>query len=71
MRRLLVCLLVACMLLAASACSNSNTAAADRGELYSLALDAMMPEDEGLNSGMLFIAIDMSTFAGVEGTWIS
>ncbi|PWW06562.1 hypothetical protein DFQ01_103466 [Paenibacillus cellulosilyticus] len=69
MRRLLAGVLVVCMLLAAAACSNAsnaNTRAADRGELYSLALDAMMPEDEGMNSGMKYIAIDMSMLVGLD-----
>lgn len=66
MRRLFAGVLVACMLLTAAACSNSNTVEVDRGELYSLALDAMMPQDEGLNSGMTYIAIDMSNFEGLD-----
>lgn len=40
----------------------------DMGELYSLALDAYMPIDEGLNGGMKYIAIDMSNFKELDDT---
>ncbi|WP_206098596.1 peptide ABC transporter substrate-binding protein [Paenibacillus montanisoli] len=38
----------------------------DLGEVYSLALDAYMPVDEGLNSGMAYIAIDMSNLKDID-----
>ncbi|GMK37018.1 hypothetical protein PCCS19_00710 [Paenibacillus sp. CCS19] len=66
MRRLFIGMVIACMLFAAAACSNGSAAQPDRGELYSLTLDAMMPEDEGLNSGMTYIAIDMRNFEGLD-----
>ncbi|AKG34408.1 hypothetical protein [Paenibacillus durus] len=50
-----------------TACTNTNHAK-DMGELYSLALDAYMPIDQGLNSGMKFIAIDMSNFKDIDET---
>ncbi|WP_164779594.1 YobA family protein [Paenibacillus kobensis] len=40
----------------------------DMGGLYSLALDAFMPIDEGLNSGMEYIAVDMSNFEHIDDT---
>jgi hypothetical protein len=38
------------------------------GELYSLALDAYMPIDDGLNGDMKYIAIDMSNFKDLDET---
>jgi hypothetical protein len=51
----------------ATACSNTKPSK-DIGELYSLALDAFMPIDEGLNGGMKYIAIDMSNFKDLDDT---
>ncbi|MBP3966056.1 peptide ABC transporter substrate-binding protein [Paenibacillus lignilyticus] len=67
-RKMMWVLLCAVMLLL-SACgekSEGKAAAADLGELYSLALDAYMPVDEGLNSGMKYIAIDMSNLKDLD-----
>lgn len=36
------------------------------GEIYSVALDSIMEQDEALSSGMKFIAIDMSNFEEVD-----
>ncbi|TFE25200.1 peptide ABC transporter substrate-binding protein [Cohnella luojiensis] len=49
----------------ATACSNTMPTK-DIGKLYSLALDAYMPIDEGLNGGMKYIAIDMSNFKDLD-----
>jgi hypothetical protein len=51
----------------ATGCSNTMPKT-DIGELYSLALDAYMPIDEGLNGGMKYIAIDMSNFIVLDDT---
>ncbi|QWU13295.1 hypothetical protein SAMN04487895_11838 [Paenibacillus sophorae] len=59
-------LVLLCVMLT-TACTNTNHAK-DMGELYSLALDAYMPIDEGLNGGMKFIAIDMSNFKDIDET---
>ncbi|MFF2089251.1 peptide ABC transporter substrate-binding protein [Paenibacillus sp. NPDC058174] len=56
-------LVLLCVILI-TACSSANPTK-DMGELYSLALDAYMPIDEGLNEGMQYIAIDMSNFKDV------
>jgi hypothetical protein len=54
-------------LLSVTACSNTKPSK-DIGELYSLALDAYIPIDEGLNGGMKYIAIDMSNFKDLDDT---
>lgn len=59
-------LLFICVILT-TACSNSNPTK-DMGQLYSLALDAYMPIDEGLNGSMEYIAIDMSNFEDIDET---
>lgn len=59
-------LVLLCVMLS-TACSNSNPTK-DMGELYSLALDAYMPIDEGLNGGIEYIAIDMSNFEDIDET---
>lgn len=56
--------LILCILLTA-ACSSTNPSK-NMGELYSLALDAFMPIEEGLNSNMKFIAIDMSNLKSIN-----
>jgi hypothetical protein len=61
--RLFVLFLLAALLL--SACSGAN-ANRDMAEIYSLALDAYMPLDSGLNHDMEYIAIDMSNFENVD-----
>lgn len=45
-----------------SACNNNANPKEDLGEIYSVALNAIMEEDEALSSEMEFIAIDMSNF---------
>lgn len=62
--RLLLCFALLCSMFA-TACSNSGPTK-DMGEIYSLALDALMPMDEGLNGDMQFIAIDMSNFINLN-----
>ncbi|WP_339323436.1 peptide ABC transporter substrate-binding protein [Paenibacillus sp. FSL W8-0194] len=64
-KKLFLGLALLCVLL--TACSDSNTSK-DMGELYSLALDAYMPIDEGLNGGMKYIAIDMSNLNDIDET---
>ncbi|OMF37848.1 hypothetical protein BK133_04780 [Paenibacillus sp. FSL H8-0548] len=59
-KKLCLGIILLCVILS-TACS-STVPAKDMGELYSLALDAYMPIDDGLNSGMKYIAIDMSNF---------
>jgi hypothetical protein len=48
-------------------CSSANPSK-DMGELYSLALDAYMPMDEGLNGDMKYIAIDMNNLKDIDET---
>jgi hypothetical protein len=48
--------------------ANDSELKKDMGELYSLALDAYIPIDEGLNGGMEYIAIDMSNFKDLDDT---
>lgn len=38
----------------------------DMGEIYTIALDSTMTADDGLNSGMEYIAIDMSRMEGLK-----
>ncbi|CAM3273104.1 peptide ABC transporter substrate-binding protein [Paenibacillus lupini] len=64
--KFLLCLTLLCLMLV-TACTNSKPTK-DMGELYSLALDAYMPIDEGLNGNMKYIAIDMSTFKDLDDT---
>lgn len=64
-KKLFLGLALLCVLL--TACSDSNPSK-DMGELYSLALDAYMPIDEGLNGGMKYIAIDMSNLNDIDET---
>jgi len=49
-----------------SACNTSIEPKEHLGEIYSVALDALMQQSEALNRGMEFIAIDMSNFEGVD-----
>ncbi|GIO32087.1 MULTISPECIES: peptide ABC transporter substrate-binding protein [Paenibacillus] len=64
-KKLFLGLILLCAL--TTACSNANPSK-DMGELYSLALDAYMPIDEGLNGGMKYIAIDMSNLNDMDET---
>ncbi|TCM87926.1 hypothetical protein EV294_1166 [Paenibacillus sp. BK033] len=64
--KLFLCLTLLHVLFA-TACSNTKPTK-NMGELYSLALDAYMPIDEGLNGNMKYIAIDMSNFNDVDDT---
>ena len=48
------------------ACNNSVEPKDHLGEIYSIALDALMDQSEALNRGMEFIAIDMSNFKDVD-----
>ncbi|WP_053372541.1 hypothetical protein [Paenibacillus sp. FJAT-27812] len=64
--KLSLCLALFCIMLA-TACSNTKSTK-DMGELYSLALDAYMPIDNGLNGDMKYIAIDMSNFKDLDET---
>lgn len=64
-KHLLLCIAAFFSLMVTTACS-TTTPTTDMGELYSLALDAYMPIDEGLNSGIEYIAIDLSNFIDLE-----
>ncbi|WP_201004155.1 peptide ABC transporter substrate-binding protein [Paenibacillus glycanilyticus] len=64
--KLFLCLILPSVMLA-TACTKTKPTK-DMGELYSLALDAYMPIDEGLNGNMKYIAIDMSTFKDLDNT---
>ncbi|SDX56718.1 peptide ABC transporter substrate-binding protein [Paenibacillus sp. CF384] len=66
-RKIMWVSLCAIMLLLSACGEKSEVAAPDLGELYSLALDAYMPVDEGLNGGMKYIAIDMSNLKDLDG----
>lgn len=48
------------------ACNTSIEPKEHLGEIYSVALDAIMEQDPGLNTDMEFIAIDMSNFKDVD-----
>jgi len=64
--KLFLCFVLIGVMLA-TACSNTKPTK-DMGELYSLALEAYMPIDEGLNGDMKYIAIDMSDFKDLDDT---
>ena len=49
-----------------SACNNSVEPKEHLGEIYSVALDAIMEQDQALSSDIEFIAIDMSNFKDVD-----
>ncbi|MFS0877347.1 peptide ABC transporter substrate-binding protein [Solibacillus isronensis] len=49
-----------------SACNTGIEPKEHLGDIYSIALDSIMKEDEGLNSNMQYIAIDMSNFEEVD-----
>ena len=49
-----------------SACNNSIEPKEYLGEIYSVALDAIMEQDKALSSDIEFIAIDMSNFKDVD-----
>ncbi|MDX8344940.1 peptide ABC transporter substrate-binding protein [Rossellomorea sp. YZS02] len=49
-----------------TACSGGENPKDHLGEIYILAMDALMEEDKALNSDMTFIAIDMSDLDGVD-----
>ncbi|MGA4517104.1 hypothetical protein ACPA0F_07435 [Solibacillus silvestris] len=53
-------LLVLSLLL--SACNTGIEPSEHLGEIYSVALDSIMEQDEALSSDMEYIAIDMSNF---------
>ncbi|WP_062106683.1 hypothetical protein [Bacillus niameyensis] len=54
------------MSLLISGCNNAPEPKKQLGEIYSVALDAIMEQDEELNSGMEFIAINMSMLEEVD-----
>ncbi|WP_226673511.1 peptide ABC transporter substrate-binding protein [Rossellomorea aquimaris] len=62
--RLFQLLVIFTILLAA--CNGGENPKDHLGEIYTLALDALMEEDQALNSDMTFIAIDMSDLDGVD-----
>ena len=49
-----------------SACNTGIEPKEHLGEIYSVALDSIMDQDEALNSDMEYIAIDMSNFKEVD-----
>ncbi|WP_419962316.1 peptide ABC transporter substrate-binding protein [Psychrobacillus sp. BM2] len=57
-------LLVLSLLL--SACNTEIEPREHLGEIYSVALDSIMEQDEALNSDMEYIAIDMSNFENAD-----
>ena len=59
-------ILFALLLLFLSACTNGPEPKEHLGEIYSVALDAIMEQDEALSRDMKYIAIDMSTFNEVD-----
>ncbi|MGG3916382.1 peptide ABC transporter substrate-binding protein [Rossellomorea vietnamensis] len=63
-RRLFPLLLIFTIFL--TACSGGENPKDHLGEIYTIALDALMEEDKALNSDMTFIAIDMSHLDGVD-----
>jgi hypothetical protein len=63
-RRLFPLLLIFTILL--TACSGGENPKDHLGEIYTIALDALMEEDKALNNDMTFIAIDMSHLDGVD-----
>lgn len=54
------------VLLSLSACNIGIEPKEHLGEIYSVALDSIMEQDEALNSDMEYIAIDMSNFEEVD-----
>ena len=54
------------LLLFLSACNNGPEPKEHLGEIYSVALDSIMEEDEVLSKDMDYIAIDMSNFNEVD-----
>lgn len=53
------------MLVLLSACNNGVEPKKHLGEIYTVALDSIMEQDEALSSEMKYIAIDMSNFKEV------
>jgi hypothetical protein len=49
-----------------AACNNGTEPKEHLGEIYSVALDSIMEQDEALSSDMEYIAIDMSNFEEVD-----
>jgi len=49
-----------------SACNTGIEPKEHLGEIYSVALDSIMEQDEALSSNMEYIAIDMSNFKEVD-----
>lgn len=49
-----------------SACNNGVNPKEDLGEIYSIALNSIMEQDEALSHDMEYIAIDMSNFEEVD-----
>lgn len=49
-----------------SACNTKIEPREHLGEIYSVALDSIMEQDEALNSDMEYIAIDMSNFENAD-----
>lgn len=54
------------LLILLSACNNGLEPKEHLGEIYTVALDSIMEQDEALSSDMEFIAIDMSNFEEVD-----
>lgn len=54
------------LLLLLSACNNEIEPKEHLGEIYSVALDSIIKQDEALSSDMKYIAIDMSNFKNVN-----
>mgnify|MGYP003468179662 CR=1 FL=1 len=54
------------MLFVLSACNSGLEPKEHLGEIYSVALDSIMKQDEALSSDMKYIAIDMSNFEEVD-----
>ena len=59
-------ILFALLLLVLSACNNGPEPKEHLGEIYSVALDSIMEQDEVLSKDMEYIAIDMSNFNEVD-----
>ncbi|MGE7945386.1 peptide ABC transporter substrate-binding protein [Lysinibacillus sp. NPDC093688] len=49
-----------------SACNTGLEPKEHLGEIYTIALDSIMEQDEALSSDMKYIAIDMNNFEGVD-----
>ena len=49
-----------------SACNTDIVPKEHLGEIYNVALDALMQQDEALNRGMEYIAIDMGNFEDLD-----